>query len=91
MFRRAKLMFADVDADLLRRGAAEVGLRAQLGLTDEQRWSPLRPRPAAGHPLVPARLTVSRSAGLVAHPPASRARWSRLRVWRWSARPTIVG
>ena len=36
MFRRAKLMFADVDADLLRRGADEVGLRADLGLTDER-------------------------------------------------------
>ena len=36
MFRRAKLMFADVDADLLRRGADDEGLRAELGLTDER-------------------------------------------------------
>jgi hypothetical protein len=36
MFRRAKLMFADIDAGVLVEGAAGTGLRAEVVLTDER-------------------------------------------------------
>ena len=36
MFRRLKLHFEDIDAEVLRRGAAGAGLVARLGLTDEK-------------------------------------------------------